>query len=148
MYFQHLLPSRVLDEWHERWTPQNLSWTLSNLTDESEETQVDLMNLAEQIWGNPKDWRPTYRVTHFSLYATSFFYGDIGVTLPQPTSPKLWTSLPAPGNATGNRARHPCSIPVDGVHKHPAFEHNRQGAKIIQLVKSSYQTTIGGSRPP
>ena len=52
------------------------------------------------------------------------------------------------GSATGNRARHPCSIPVDGLHKHPAFGQYREGAKIIQLVKSSYQTTIGGSRPP
>ena len=50
--------------------------------------------------------------------------------------------------ATGNTARHPCSIPVDGLHKQPAFGQYWEGVKIIQEVTSSYQPTIGGSTPP
>ena len=55
------------------------------------------MNLAEQIWGDPKDWRPTYRVTHFPCMLQVFLrWHWYRQTYPNHTSSKLWTS-PRPG---------------------------------------------------
>ena len=140
MYFQHLLPSHVLDEWHERWTPENLSWTLSNLTDESEETWVNLMNLAEQIWGNPEDWRPTYRVTHFPCMLQVFlrwhWYRHFLQTSPRPGQCNWEYSAASLLHSSWRSAQ------ANRLGTKPG------GGQNYPIVKSSYQPTIGGSTPP
>ena len=109
---------------------------------------VNLRNLAEQIWGNPEDSRPTCRVTHF-LVCYKFFQRWHWYSNPTPTniSSKIWTS-PAPGSATGNRARQPLlQFSVDVLLRQPASEPYNEGDKLPSKSRFSYQPTFGEFRP-
>ena len=100
-------------------------------------------NLREP-WG----LKTTCHVTHFSLQAASFFYGDNDTTLSQPTFPKLWISSPAPRAMQLWTERGILAPPqLTACTSTPPLGHHEEGGRAIPLAMTTHQATIERQTP-